>query len=114
MFPEEKKEKVIYDSQKYKIEKQKLEKRTFKLNTPSCYVKINKNDTDDFFNKSTLKECEQGDFDNIAVQVDDDEYKEVEFIDLWFKDPNHLKKDPFVFDHNPNNDNSRNCNKRRR
>ena len=78
----------MYDSPEYKKEKQNFEKRIFKLDTPSCYVKINKNDTYDFMNKSTLKEWAQGDFNNIAVQVDDD-LKEVEFIDLWLKDPGH-------------------------
>ena len=108
MFPEEKKKgkNTIFNNPEYLKEKEKFEKRIFKLDTPFSYVKTNSNLSLEFLEEAKLKQWAKGEFKKIVL--DDD--KEVNFTDIWIEDSNKLLKNEIVFDPNPTNDNSKNYN----
>ena len=85
MFPEERKGKNKdnkFNNPEYLKEKEKFEKRIFKLDTPFSYVKINGNNSLEFLEEVKLKQWAKGEFEKIVVDNGNDN-KEVNFTDVW-------------------------------
>lgn len=109
MFPEERKstnKDNKFNNPEYLKQKEKFEKRIFKLDTPFSYVKMNGNNSLEFLEEVKLKQWAKGEFEKI---VGDDD-KEINFTDVWIEDSKKLLKNEIVFDPDPNNDNSKNYN----
>ena len=106
MYPNEiKSDDKKFNNIEYLKNKLEFEQRLFKLDTPFCYVKINNNDSLEFFDEPKLKQWTKGKFNKIMSND-----KELNFIDLWLDDKNKKILNEIVFDPNPNNDNSKNYN----
>jgi len=100
----------------YYIEKEKFEKRIFRLDSPFYYVKINEDGTIEFLDLDKLSKWSLGEYKKITYIIGEDENtgktktKEYNFIDIWKDDPNKLKKNKIIFDPSTtNNLNDYNC-----